>query len=120
MCILCGELIMHVHWTDQLAHEDEFNPTVVVGENQRELRRSRLKRVRYANEILSYYGLSLSDWNGSKYLLSDKKGKTEVIHDLGTMWPAADKLINGKVDPLDPRFLESMPWNKESMQHAHS
>lgn len=69
MCVLCGELIMHVHWTDRRTHENEYKHIVIAGESQRDRMRSRLKRVKISNRILAYYGLSISEWNGSRFVL---------------------------------------------------
>jgi hypothetical protein len=109
MCVLCGELVLNVHWTDQPIHDREFSKTVVVGELQRDRMRDRLRRVYYTNRILSFHGLTLRDWNGSKYLLSDRKGSQVVVNDLGDMWPAAQKMTNNRLDPLDPELLEFLP-----------
>ena len=79
MCVLCGELIMHVHWTDQPAHDVEFKRTVTAGEGQRDRMRLRLKRVRLSDKILGYYGLSIRDWCGSRYMLADKKGNSKIV-----------------------------------------
>jgi hypothetical protein len=100
-------LITHVHWTDQKAHDREYagSKTVVAGEFQRERMRDRLRRVGYANKILSFYGLSMKDWNGSKYTLSDRKGTQKVINDLGELWPEARKMAGRRIDPLDPGLL---------------
>ncbi|MDR0576514.1 MAG: hypothetical protein LBI87_03005 [Candidatus Accumulibacter sp.] len=106
MCVLCGELVTHIHWTDQKAHDREYSNQVVVGQLQRERMRNRLERVRFVNMILAYYGLSLKDWNGSKYLLSDRKGKQSVIGDLGEMWVEAQKMSRLALDPLDSGLLE--------------
>jgi hypothetical protein len=109
MCILCGELVLNVHWTDQPTHDKEFSKRIVVGELQRDRMRDRLRRTRYVNSILSFYGLEFRDWNGSKYLLTDKKGNQKVIHDLGDLWPEAQKMSNNCLDPLDPKLLAYMP-----------
>lgn len=105
MCVLCGELVMHVHWTDQPIHDKEFSNTLVAGELQRDRMRDRLRRVYYCNRILSYYGLSLMDWHGSKYILADKKGKQAIVNALGDMWIEAQKMANKDLDPLDPDLL---------------
>ena len=54
MCILCGEMIMTVHWTDQPLHDDDYRKKkqIVSGELQRERRRLRLRRVAIAGKIL--------------------------------------------------------------------
>ena len=108
MCVLCGELVMKVHWTDQKIHDKEVDPFVRVGESQRIRVRSRIQRAKFTTRILEYYGLRLSDWNGSRYVLSDKKGNTLVIKDLGDMWTEAQKLVRTKMDPLDSALLKSI------------
>lgn len=98
MCVLCGELIMNAHWTDQAKLSGGMT-------DQRQRRRSRLKRAEFANRILSHYGLSLSDWNGAKYTLADKKGGSVLVQDLGDLWPAVQKFTGKIPDPLDARLL---------------
>lgn len=105
MCVLCGELIMHVHWTDQPVHNDVYKSVVIAGEGQRERMRLRLKRVKFSNKILGYYGLSIRDWSGSRYILADKKGNSKVVYDLGDMWQQASELAHKQLDPLDDGFL---------------
>lgn len=107
MCILCGELIMQDHWTDKRISSDN-EPTITVGETQGIRRRNRLHRVRLANKILPHYGLNLTEWNGSKFILKNKKGKIETVHDLGALWPAVEKINNCPIDPLDPALLEKI------------
>lgn len=109
MCVLCGELVMNVHWTDQPIHDKEYSNTVVVGELQRDRMRDRMRRAYYVNRILSFYGLSFSDWCGSRYVLADKKGRQEIVVDLGDMWPKAQKMTNNRLDPLDPKLLAYLP-----------
>ena len=108
MCILCGEMIMNVHWTDQPLHDISYRTKriIVAGELQRDRRRLRLQRVSLANKILQYYGLKINDWNGSRYMLYDKKGMSKVVYDLGGMWQAASDMCHNKIDPLDPKLLE--------------
>lgn len=117
MCILCGELIMHVHWTDQPAHDASAGRTVVAGEGQRDRMRLRIKRTALSNKILRYYGLSLRDWCGSRYLLADKKGNTRIVYDLGDMWQQASELAHRKLDPLDEAFLSAF-GQKEETRHG--
>lgn len=114
MCVLCGELVMHVHWTDQPTHDNEYKSTVVAGESQRERMRARLRRVKIAGKILDCYGLKIRDWNGSRYVLSDKKGGRQVVYDLGDMWVKAEGMAGRKLDPLDPDFLERLKQTSEA------
>lgn len=106
MCILCGEFVMDVHWTDLAPSNDADE--MVVGNQQRTRQRTRLHRTELSNKILHYYRLKLEDWNGSKFLLSDPKGNQEIIHDLGTLWSTAEKLIGEPIDPLDPSLLQQL------------
>lgn len=117
MCVLCGEMIMSVHWTDQPLHDVEYRnkKVVVAGESQRDRRRLRLKRVNIANKILGFYGLKMNDWNGSRYTLFDKKGMSKVVNDLGGMWKAASDLCHKNMDPLDPAFLSYLQKRNEAL-----
>jgi hypothetical protein len=108
MCVLCGEFVMQVHWTDR-QFDGKENDTVVVGDKQlRSRQRDRNHRVDLANQILQHYGLKIDDWHGSKYVLRDRKGSSEVVHDLGVLWPAAEKLLKQKLDPLDPYLINTL------------
>ena len=110
MCVLCGEMVLHVHWTDQPIHDATYNnkTTIVAGETQRDRMRLRLRRVAVANKILGYYGLNLRDWSGSRYILANRGGMSEMCYDLGEMWAKAEKLAKRPLDPLDEGFLESL------------
>lgn len=102
MCVLCTGAILQVHWTDRRTSEG----SVIPGEDQlRYHRRERLHRASLANKILCHFGLKLEDWNGSKFVLSDRKGRQEIIDDLGGLWPAAEKLVGYKLNPLDPYLI---------------
>ena len=60
------------------------------------------------NRVLDHYGLSLSDWAGSVYTLRDRKGRSAVVTDIGTLWGEAEKLAGRPLDPLNPKLLESL------------
>lgn len=107
MCVLCGELITSFHWSDEdFKAQMNDDSTIVVGEKQRERLRARLKRAKVANTILSFYGLSLKEWQGSKFLLADKKGTSLIVNDLGDLWHKAQSLTNKKLDMLDTKLLD--------------
>ncbi|GHV28663.1 hypothetical protein FACS1894167_06300 [Synergistales bacterium] len=108
MCILCGEIMINIHWTDQKLHDSEYGggKSFTGG-----FRRDRLRRVNYVNHILSFYGLNLKDWNGSKYILSDKKGVQKLVDNFGDMWPEAQNMCGGRIDPLDSNLLAHMNSN---------
>lgn len=93
MCSLCGVIGGNEHWADAVAR-----PGVYTRNGERvDRRRERMNRVNTANRVLKAYGLSLSDWQGSSYLLSSLTGKTEIIEDLGHLWSVAEKCPVGPV-----------------------
>ena len=102
MCVLCGELITNVHWTDQGGTVDANG-----FQDQRERRRS-------LNRVLAFYGLSISDWNGTKYTVADKKGATVIVQDLGDLWPAAQRMTSRRIDPLSPELIAYLAQADES------
>lgn len=111
MCVLCGEFVMNVHWTDLKTNSTN---DVFVGEMQGIRLKTRIHRTRLCNEILKNYRLTLQDWNGSKYILSDPKGNQEIIHDLGTLWYTVEKLLGYPINPLDPNLLDRLHSEKSS------
>jgi hypothetical protein len=68
-------------------------------------RRERLRRIASAGRILRHYGLGLSDWQASSYVLATATGKTELVEDLGHLWATAEKLLGRPCDPLDPDLI---------------
>jgi hypothetical protein len=113
MCVLCGGFVVQEHWTDKAAEHDGTTMTVG-GDSGRNRQRQRLLRATMANQILAYYGLKMDDWNGSKYILRDVKGSSEIVHDLGSLWPAVEKMIRKTADPLDPVFIQRMQENSHA------
>ncbi|ABG05658.1 conserved hypothetical protein [Rubrobacter xylanophilus DSM 9941] len=108
MCVLCGQdFVARPHWTDRhvvdraLAAGPGADPTAY----QRERRRDRAHRVALAGAVLRHYGLRVDDWEGSRYVLRDRKGRSELVQDLGSLWPAAERLSGRTPDPLDPALL---------------
>jgi hypothetical protein len=110
VCVLCGEFVYRIHWTDR--HVEDR-----VGENRsdyyRYRRRDRLHRVAVTNEVLRFYGLKVQDWSGSKYVLRDEKGRSELVQDLGSLWPVAQKLAGRPLDPLDPTLQAALEETSE-------
>ncbi|MFP6172077.1 hypothetical protein ACLGCP_02375 [Helicobacter pylori] len=109
MCILCGELISSFHWTDENLREP--NVLISTNENARERKRARLKRVRLLNQILAFYGLKINDWQGTKFVLCDKKGQSVIVNDLGDLWGKAQKLAKKEMDVLDSHLLAFLNQN---------
>jgi hypothetical protein len=110
MCILCGEFVAQIHWTEKHA-DDRARASIDGGakdENRRNRRRERVRRAAVTNEVLRHYGLKVSDWSGTKYVLRDGKGRSELVQDLGSLWPVAQKLICRPLDPLDPALQAAL------------
>lgn len=104
---------MQVHWTDRSPAAGSTGAAVVGGDQLRSYRRERLHRAKLANKLLFHFGLKVEDWNGSKFLLSDRKGRQEIIEDLGGLWSAVEKLAGRKLDPLDPALVGKLKHGKE-------
>jgi hypothetical protein len=95
MCGLCGVLGNEADWTHA--------PGVALVAATR--RAQRLERVRVANLILAQFGLSLSDWEGTKYQLSSRTGRTEIADNLAQVWQVAERILGQACDPLDPLLI---------------
>lgn len=104
MCALCGVLGGDGHWTDAPARPGVFTRNV----DSLQRRRERVKRVACAQKVLAFYGLTLTDWQASSFILSTRTGKTELVDNLTHLWSAAEKLIGRPCDPLDPRLIERL------------
>lgn len=90
MCGLCGALTPEEHWTDRGA----------TGRGRRE----RLARVRSVRALLAGTGLTVTDWQGSAYQLSNGRGSTVLVRDLGALWEQAERMRGGR--PVDPLALD--------------
>jgi hypothetical protein len=109
MCVLCWQFITAEHWTEQRFDDRDATATVTAGgEPERARRRAWQHRTQVLNQILGCYGLHLDTWQSRHYLLSDRKGSTLIVQDLGALWPAAQQLVGRVLDPLDAQLLEAL------------
>ncbi|GAA8764311.1 hypothetical protein VN0806_01370 [Helicobacter pylori] len=124
MCVLCGELISSFHWSDGSDGSDSYeidenlkgqNALISANENARERKRARLKRVKLLNQILAFYGLKINDWQGTKFVLCDKKGQSVIVNDLGDLWDKAQKLAKKEMDALDSHLLAFLNQNTNAI-----
>ncbi len=104
MCSLCGVLGGSEHWADAHARPGVFTRNT----SPLERRRERARRIAEANRILKLFALSLSDWQGTAFLLSTRTGRTEIVDNLAHLWMAAEKLLGRPLDPLDPALLDRL------------
>jgi hypothetical protein len=95
MCGLCGILGEGEHWTD---HPDG---------GPRRLR-ERLERAALVSRVVQHFGLKVEDWQGRSFLLSSPTGRTEIVDTLSALWPAAARLANRRLDPLDPALIAAL------------
>jgi hypothetical protein len=104
MCALCGVLGGAGHWTEAAPRPGVFTRNT----SSFDRRRQRLELTACAGRVLRCYGLSITDWQGSAYVLSTATGKTEIVESLAHLWPAAERLIGRPCDPLDPALFERL------------
>lgn len=104
MCALCGVLGGEGHWTDAAARPGVFTRNV----DSIQRRRERLHRVACAQRVLGHFGLTLSDWQGTSYVLSTATGKTEMVDNLAHLWSTAEKLVGRPCDPLDLALIRRL------------
>lgn len=108
MCVLCGEAVLKVHWTDA---RPDAGPTAsaLAGESDaRDRARDRRERVAALDRVLRHHGLAVRAWGPTMYVLSDRKGGSSVVRDLGGVWAEAERLLGRPLDPLDPALCESL------------
>jgi hypothetical protein len=90
MCALCN-VLLNDHWAEQEGG-----------------RRGRIFRARLLNRVLGFYGLRLDDWAGRVWVVRDRKGRSAVVRDLGSLWAEAERLAGRTLDPLDPELVASL------------
>lgn len=104
MCGLCGMLGGGRHWADGVLAGAELAGSVPP-HARRPMRR---ERTALCNAILQAYGLSLTDWQDTEFLLRNRTGVTRSVDSLTDLWPMAEQLSGGGIDPLDSALLERL------------
>ena len=102
MCGLCGILGDGTHWADGIGPEQGASAVPWLR------RRARRQRVALGNQVLRAYGLHLADWQGTRFLLSNRTGAAQVVGGLADLWTAADRMAGRPLDPLDPSLLDAL------------
>ncbi|MBU2720889.1 hypothetical protein HF563_16310 [Acidithiobacillus ferridurans] len=72
------------------------------------LRQQHYMRIRALNRVLLLYRFTLSDVQGSSYLLSSPTGHHVMIDTIDTLWRLLEKLSRVPVDPLDSEWLDRL------------
>jgi hypothetical protein len=57
------------------------------------------------NRIARSRGATVSDWQGSAWLVAGATGAQEVVASLGLVWAALDRVAGRPIDPLDDEWL---------------
>jgi hypothetical protein len=104
MCALCGVLGGAEHWTDAVVRPGVFTRNTDAASRRRE----RTSQVAAANRVLKYYRVSLADWQGTAFVLSTVTGKTEIVDNLGQLWPAVERMTGKLCDPLGAELITAM------------
>ena len=104
MCGLCGILGDGTHWADGVAGPDQQAASAVPWLR----RQARRQRVALGNQVLRAYGLQLADWQGTRFVLSNRTGTSQMVTGLGDLWQAADRMAGRPLDPLDADLLDAL------------
>lgn len=100
MCSACGILGGGPEWLDRVENPEGVPHRVgltAVAERQR--------RIALVNLLLASRSLRLWDF-GRRLIIAAPTGRTEIVDDLRHAWLQADRLSDGRIDPLDPDVLE--------------
>jgi hypothetical protein len=111
MCVLCRSVAGEPHWSESLDDRDELD-----GEwtQERAARRHHLRladrraRVTLANRLLALRGARVQDWQATSYIVRSSRGGSAIVSDWAALWPAAERLTGGPIDPLDPDLLAAL------------
>ena len=103
MCSLCAALGGSRYWTDEAGHA----AFVRTGRGL-SLREERGRRVALLNAVFARYDLTISDWGGNSYVLSNLSGRAANMYTLGGIWAEADALSSEPCDPLDQGLIKRL------------
>ena len=111
MCVLCGALWTEEHWSEIEADDRDDSPDGTIAfevhvDRRGKRLRDRARRSQLVSAVFAGYGLTFQDWEGSSFILRDAKGNSAIAPDLASLWPAAEQILGGPLDPLAPAFLD--------------
>jgi hypothetical protein len=99
MCSLCGTLYSTRHWAEAPGGGAAVDA-------RRAWMRDRLRRVELLNRVLQPLALSVSEWEGTAYVLRTRTGESVLCADLASLFTEAERLARRRIDPLDAELLE--------------
>lgn len=114
MCVLCWQFLTETHWTERALDGADTATATAGGHQARARHRDWHRRTQVLNHILGAYGLSLDNWQSRSYVLSDRKGNTVLVQNLGALWPAVQQLLGRPLDPLDPLLLQALEQRRHT------
>ncbi len=82
------------------------------------LREERGRRVALLNAVLQQYGLSIADWGGNSYVMSNTAGHSANMYTLGGIWADADRLSDTPCDPLEPELIARLNMLQQAGDRA--
>ncbi len=62
--------------------------------------RHRLDRLRAIKILVEGTGLTVREWQGRGYLISNGRGRVAMVRDLSQLWAEAERMLGRPVDPL--------------------
>jgi len=102
MCEVCAVFGIGPHWSDGGARADARFPAPDIARYRVERRR----RIVLVNGLLEGTGVTLRDWDGESFWVARSDGSGERVANLGGVWPVAERLGGGPIDPLAASFAE--------------
>lgn len=100
MCEVCAVFGIGRHWTDAAARADARLPAPDIVRYRAE-RRCRMALI---NALLARSGVTVTDWDGEAYWVSDRAGRGAIAADLNAVWRLAERLSGRSIDPLADGF----------------
>jgi hypothetical protein len=104
MCGLCGFWRTQTHWSMRSQNPKVFG---AIGYPS-DLLRERSHQTAALNRVTRAFGVSVRDWESSRWILESVNGGCEIVDSIATMWPAIEMLSRCKVDPLSRSLLETL------------
>lgn len=96
MCLICHDFSPGPDWVDGAA---------TTGHHESQARASE-RRITLLNALLARYGLSVTELGpAGRMSLHDRKGRTEMLTGLPTVWRVAQEMSHRLMDPLDRALL---------------